>query len=814
MGRVMGTLRTLRDDARASLWKIALGAALIFVAACDNPEQTEARYFERGKSFLEEGQYEKARLEFLNAYQINPTNAETIYHIGLTAEARQKWREAFVAYSKVEIQSPKHVGAMIRLGRIYMFSGDFNQASHYAERVLEINSDNIEALALRGAAYLLKDDLVNAEADALSALRLAPGNVAATTVLASVYRKQSKLEDALQVIDEGVDAHPGEASLHLLRASLQLEAGQKSGAEQTFLGLIERQPRELAYQIALVKLYLNWDRKEDAERLLREAIELAPEENEPKLLLADFLANQKSFEDAEKELNAFIKVAPENFPLRFALATLYDRKDFREKAKLVFEEIRSLDPVGPQGLVASNALARIAFQEQEYDAVRQLVSAVLAVAPRDSDALVMRARLSIRDEAWSDAVVDLRSVLRDQPTSKTAFALLAGAYLKSQDWRLARDALERLVQLDPGNEPARMDLARVLIRLGEPIAAVDQLKQFLENVPSSLPALRILAEILTGQGRYDEARSVVEQMASLESGEPAAQAALGRLYLQRGRYDDALAAYRIAMTFEPASEPHLLGAISALIGKKDYGTALEELDAYLGRNQNSAYATYLKGAVYMRQQSPELARVSYRTAIALRPKWKDPYLRLGRNLSSRRETLGKALVVLQEGFEATERNEEVGIVLGVAQQRNDDIDGAIRTYETILDRNPKHQIAANNLAVLIADYRFDDRAQLERALSLVEPFRTSKRAQVLDTLGWVHFRLGNIMAAVAFLEQAVAGAPDAAELRFHLSSAYFENDQANLAREHLELALEKQGSSALVERMEELLAKLPAGGRD
>ena len=111
----MGPLRTLRVNARASLWKIALGAALIFVAACDNPEQAEATYFEQGKSFFEKGQYEKARLEFLNAYQINPTNAETIYHIGLIAEARQKWREAFGAYSKAVIQSPNHVGAMIRL---------------------------------------------------------------------------------------------------------------------------------------------------------------------------------------------------------------------------------------------------------------------------------------------------------------------------------------------------------------------------------------------------------------------------------------------------------------------------------------------------------------------------------------------------------------------------------------------------------------------------------------------------------------------------------------------------------------------------
>ena len=810
---VVRKLHTLIKAARGSFSTIVLAATLAFVAACDDPKKSEAEHFNRGKAYFEEKQYDKARVEFQNAYQINPTNAEALYHIGLIAEARQKWREAFVAYSKVENQNPNHVGAIIRLGRVFLLANDLNKASDYAESVLKIDADNVEALALRGAVYFRKDDLAEAEVDALSALRLAPGDVPATTLLASIYAKQSRLEDSLRVIGNGLGAHPDEISLHLLKASLHLKADQKSEAEQTFLRLIERQPEKIAYRIALVRLYIAWDRKADAEKLLREAVRLAPEEDQPKLLLADFLANQKSFADAEKELNAFIKSAPENFSLRFGLATLYDRKEFREKASVAFEEIRKLDPKGQQGLVASNALARISFQEKKYDDARKLVASVLTLAPRNPDALLMRARLSMRDEAWSDAVVDLRSVLRDHPTSKAAYALLAAAHLKSQDWQLARDALEQLVKLAPKSEPARLDLVRVLLRLGAPNAAVDQLEKFSELVPDSLPAHRILAEILTRQGRYDEAQSTIEKLTSLESGKPSAEAALGRIYLQRKRYDDALAAYRSAMTLEPASQPHLLGAVLALISKKDYEAAIKEIDTYVGRNKANAYAFYLKGAVYMRQRALERARVSYRRAIEMQPKWKDPYLRLGQILSSRKETLGEALTVLKEGFEGTGGNEQVGILLAIAQQRNEDIDGAIGTYESILQRNAKHQIAANNLAALIADHRHGDRAQLEHALSLVERFRTSKHAYFLDTLGWVNFRLGNVRAAIAYLEQAVAGAPNATELKFHLSSAYIDNGQADLAREHLEFILEKESNSPLSKKAGSLLAKLPAGNK-
>ena len=55
---------------------LCLSAAL---AACSGPEERLARAIERGEQFMADEDFEKARVEFSNALQIDPNNAEVIF---------------------------------------------------------------------------------------------------------------------------------------------------------------------------------------------------------------------------------------------------------------------------------------------------------------------------------------------------------------------------------------------------------------------------------------------------------------------------------------------------------------------------------------------------------------------------------------------------------------------------------------------------------------------------------------------------------------------------------------------------------------
>jgi len=115
-------------------------------------------------------------------------------------------------------------------------------------------------------------------------------------------------------------------------------------------------------------------------------------------------------------------------------------------------------------------------------------------------------------------------------------------------------------------------------------------------------------------------------------------------------------------------------------------------------------------------------------------------------------------------------------------------------YERALVQNPNFWFAANNLAFLIAE-NSQSKAEQERAVDLALgalKIRPGDPA-ILDTLGWVHYRIGNNSQAGELIEQALKGAPDAAILNYHMGMVHYKNGEKEASRDRLQKALESEG---------------------
>ncbi len=70
---------------RAACLSICLLLTLFSLTSCSRtPQQREARYLELGKKMLEKKDYARASLDFRNAIQVMPGDAEPYYQLGLT----------------------------------------------------------------------------------------------------------------------------------------------------------------------------------------------------------------------------------------------------------------------------------------------------------------------------------------------------------------------------------------------------------------------------------------------------------------------------------------------------------------------------------------------------------------------------------------------------------------------------------------------------------------------------------------------------------------------------------------------------------
>jgi tetratricopeptide (TPR) repeat protein len=99
--------------------------------------------------------------------------------------------------------------------------------------------------------------------------------------------------------------------------------------------------------------------------------------------------------------------------------------------------------------------------------------------------------------------------------------------------------------------------------------------------------------------------------------------------------------------------------------------------------------------------------------------------------------------------------------------------------------NPESPVAANNLALLLADYKFDQPSK-DKALLLANQFYNSKNASFLDTLGWVHYRRDEFEKAITVLLQANQISSDQSLIYYHLGKSYFAKGDRRSAYDFLQ----------------------------
>jgi tetratricopeptide (TPR) repeat protein len=196
-----------------------------------------------------------------------------------------------------------------------------------------------------------------------------------------------------------------------------------------------------------------------------------------------------------------------------------------------------------------------------------------------------------------------------------------------------------------------------------------------------------------------------------------------------------------------------------------------------------------------------------RQAIEARPGERAPYLNLARILNNEgnRKEASDALQL------AAARFPDDSLVLeslAISYELMQDYDAAKLAYENVLAKWPNDVVAANNLAMLIADIWPTDKALLDRARQLVEGFRNSNNPTLIDTLGWVQVRLGNINDAAIILKKAASMQPDNQQLLYHYAVALSLKGLDDLARDAMVKALAGDPTFRGLDDAKQLAAKL------
>ncbi len=207
-----------------------------------------------------------------------------------------------------------------------------------------------------------------------------------------------------------------------------------------------------------------------------------------------------------------------------------------------------------------------------------------------------------------------------------------------------------------------------------------------------------------------------------------------------------------------------------------------------------------------------LPTTSFRMALDLNPGSHEArfnLLQLVQSSGSVDKTIKKYLNLMEQNPD----NLGIAMVLAALFEQKGDYTKAIDVYEYVLNKNPKFEDAANNLAFSYAEYEPSEE-NLAKAEELITPLLAKYRnnPHILDTGAWIFYRKGDFERARDLLLDVKEKVESVPIICYHLGMIYLKFRDKFRAKKFLELSLSGKQKFSGKEEAEKILAELSYNG--
>ncbi len=392
----------------------------------------------------------------------------------------------------------------------------------------------------------------------------------------------------------------------------------------------------------------------------------------------------------------------------------------------------------------------------------------------------------------------VQSVITDlakpYPNLAEAHFAIAHAALNAKDTEVMQAELDMAEELRPGWEIPILMRAQILQK-ESPDQAITAYRDFLKKYPKANDVRIALAKLLVNQKRFDEAKPELVQLAKAAKDNPDIHAVLGLLAIESKDY--------------PAAEQYFQQSLKN--GFKDP----EQIYIYLGKladqqkNDTQALAWFDK--VQPGEHFLE-AKISEANVIA-RTQNTDAAIKILDEVDDLTTEQQIIVIETQAGLlSQAKRNQESFDLLDKAVQNIANTPDLIFEYASAAERIGKYDLMETELNKVIAmkpdyaaaynalGYSLADRnVKLDLAKELIDKALalTPDDHYMIDSLGWVYYRLGKLDLAVEQLRRAYNIEADP-EIAAHLGEVLWQQGKQEEARKIWQSALKENPANEVL----------------
>lgn len=774
---------------RKLLVSSVLAAGLMTLAACDSSEERAEKYYESGMTYLQQGDVDRALVEFRNVFQLNGEHKEARRAYARAERDRGRMRESFAQYLRLVEQYPDDLEAHQALAEMAVANGDWEVAQRYAGEAIKLQPDSTMLLAIKAAAdygRAAQGDDTAGVVDAMKRVKALreqePKNILLRRVIIDDLLRAQDFQDALPEIDAAIQLEPKDRQLFAQRMAVLSALGDDSAVEAGLIDMVARFPDAPEMSETLVRWYVSRDQLDKAEEHLRSRIDLKNPEVSTVFNLVRFLAEHRGTKGAAEELDKVIAAGATSPVFLSARAGFLFDLGRRDEAIADMREVLKASSNADDARRMKIGLARMLSTTGGLEEAQKLVDEVLAEDSGAAEALKLKATWQIQEDEIGNAISTLRRAIDDSPNDASLMTLLAQAYDRDGNRDLLRETLSLAVNASNRAPDESLRYAQFLASENKLVQAEGVIIDALRLSPSNAGLLVPLGQIYVAMQDWPRADAVAEELS--KSGDPGGRLAAIDLKTSvlsgQQKSDEAVGYLQSLANNGQADLATKVAILRSQISNGQIDSALAYANQLLAQEPDNPEVQFINGSVQVLAGNTAGAEAVMRKLVAADPARTQAWMTLVRIVASDPKRGEEAEELIDDAQKAAPDVPELKWAKAGVLERKGDYAGAIAIYEGLYKENSGNPIVANNLASLLSVHSTEPDS-LNRAELIARRLRGSTVPAFQDTYGWIAHQRGNNAEAEPELVKAAAGLPDDPSVQYHLAMVYLAVDKKSEA---------------------------------
>ena len=449
--------------------------------------------------------------------------------------------------------------------------------------------------------------------------------------------------------------------------------------------------------------------------------------------LALLLIRMDRRDQAAEVLEQIISINPKDTENRILLAKVYTSLGLEDKALSIYKALLEIREDHDTLLL----LGTLYVQRKEYDEAQKILNRLIRLEGESYLAHYSLARLYRELQYYDKAAASYEKALELNWSEKLAYEM-AEFYENQLQYDKAVSVYQRIIEEGESTDMAKTRLVNLYLKIDENDKALDLLRELRTVLPESFNVDITITRILLNQEKYDEAVMILEDVLQTNPALTVMRYLLGMAYFRKKDLEKAVEQLEMIPAESNLYEDTIFLRVKILSEAEDQAGAIELLEKQIAEPSTSKPSFYiLLASLYREREEAEQGKEVYVQALQLYP-----------------------------------QDAELLYNYGIFLEKIGEQENAMSTMQAVLVLEPDNGPALNYVGYTWADKGVNFEKALEYIKKAVELMPDD--GYVRDSLGWVHFKMGNISQAVIELEKASAMVEDDPIIHEHLGDAYLQ----------------------------------------